>query len=149
MRNIGDFPSIKGKLLPTSQRFSEKDIIEKVPPGTPITHLSNIHLGPKDNDPYGARFTVDFRNVSKVIQREHHIMPTFEEIYDGLQSACFFCKVGMQHGYFQIELDESSRNLTCFSTHEGIHQFKRLTQDCSASGDAFQYIIVENICSGL
>ena len=97
----------------------QKDIIEKVPPGTPITHLSNIHLVPKDNDPYGARFTVDLRNVNKAIQREHHVMPTFEQICDDLQSACFFCKADMQHGYFQIELDESSRNLTCFSTHEG------------------------------
>ena len=57
--------------------------------------------------------------------------------------------VKLHHGYFQIELDENSRNLTCSGTHEGIHQFKRLTQGCSASGDAFQYIIAENICSGL
>ena len=104
---------------------------------------------PKDNDPYRAPFTVDLRNVNKAIQRGHHVMPTFEEICDDLQSACFFCKADMQHSYFQIELDESSRSLTCFSTHEGIHRFKRLTQGCSASGDAFQYIIAENICSGL
>ena len=98
----------------------QKDIIEKVPPGTSITHLSNVHLVPKDNDPYGARFTVDLRNVNKAIQREHHVMPTFEEICDDLQSAHFFYKADMQHGYFQIELDESGHNLTCFSTHTSI-----------------------------
>ena len=127
----------------------QKDIIEKVPPGTPITHLSNIHLVPKDNDPHGARFTVDLGQLNKSIKREHHIMPTFEEMCDDLQNAKYFCKADMNHAYFQIELDENSRNLTCFSTHEGIHRFKRLTQGCSASGDAFQYIIAENICSGL
>ena len=127
----------------------QKDIIEKVPPGTPITHLSNIHLVPKDNDPHGAPFTVDLRQLNKSIKREHHIMPTFEEMCDDLQNAKYFCKADMNHGNFQIELDENSRNLTCFSTHEGIHRFKRLTQGCPASGDAFQYIIAENICSGL
>ena len=148
----------KHRRLPFHQRniaskilhdLCQKDIIEKVPPGTPITHLSNIHLVPKDNDPHGAQFTVDLRQLNKSIKHEHHIMPTFEEMCDDLQNAKYFCKADMNHGYFQIELDENSRNLTCFSTHEGIHRFKRLTQGCSASGDAFQYIIAENICSGL
>ena len=55
----------------------------------------------------------------------------------------------MHHGYFQINLEENSPSLTCFSTHEDIYRFKRLTQSCSASGDAFQYISAGNICSGL
>ena len=66
---------------------------------------------------------VYLRNVNRTIQREHHVMPTFEEVCDDLQSACFFCKANMHYGYFQIELDENSRNLTCFSTHEFIHRF--------------------------
>ena len=67
---------IAGNIL---KDLRQKSIIEKVPSGTLILHLSNIHLVPKDNDPYGARFTVDLRNVNKVIQREHHVMPTFDQ----------------------------------------------------------------------
>ena len=75
-------------------------------------------------------------------------MLTLEEICNALQGTQCMCKANTNQGYFQLASDENSHILTCFITHEGKHRFKRLTQSCSASGDAFKYITAENICSG-
>ena len=99
-------------------------IIEKVE-GQPTPWISPIVAIPKKN-PNEIRVCVDMREPNKAIIRERHLLPTVEEIIHDLNGSTVFSKLDLKSGYHQLELEESSRYITCFSTHIGIFQYKRL-----------------------
>ena len=50
-----------------------------------------------------------------------------------LNVVTIFSKLDLNKGYHQIELDESCRHITIFSTHKGLYKYKRLNFGvCSA-----------------
>jgi hypothetical protein len=43
-----------------------------------------------------------------------------------ITGVCVFTKLDFRAGYHQIELEEESRSVTTFCTHEGLYRYKRL-----------------------
>ena len=85
------------------------------------------------------------RAANKAIKRERHITPTIEEVIVKLNGAQHFSKIDLNQGYHQIELEESSRYITTFSTHVGLRRYKRLSFGVSSAAEVFQNIISEVI----
>ncbi|CAB4014750.1 Hypothetical predicted protein, partial [Paramuricea clavata] len=44
----------------------------------------------------------------------------------------------MNHGHYQLELDENSQDIITFSTHIGFYRYKRLNYGAKSAGDIFQ-----------
>lgn len=49
-----------------------------------------------------------------------------------------FSKLDLNQGYHQLELSESSRNITTFTTHVGLRRYKRLSFGINCSAEIFQ-----------
>lgn len=55
-----------------------------------------------------------------------------------LNGATVFSKLDLSSGYHQLELEDSSRYITTFSTHVGLRRYKRLIFGLSSSAEIFQ-----------
>ena len=74
------------------------------------------------------------RMANRAIIRERHVTPTIEEIIQDLNGATVFSKLDLRSAYNQLELDEDSRSITTFCTHEGLRRYTRLNfRTCSAA----------------
>jgi len=63
------------------------------------------------------RFVTDFRQVNKLTKPVFWPLPTMEEIIDTVSDCnpSIFSPLDMKSGYFQIELDDESKQRTAFS----------------------------------
>ena len=96
-------------------RLEHLDIREKVE-GEPthwISPLVIVHKNP------GIRICLDSRAVNQAIERKKHPIPTIEDLIVELNGAEVFSKLNLNKGYHQMELDEDSRFITTFQTHQG------------------------------
>ena len=80
---------------------------------------------------------VDMRLANEHIIRERHPMPTVEDVRDKLHGSTIFSKIDLKQGYYQLELDEDSRDITTFVTHKGLFRSKRLNFGISSSSEIF------------
>ena len=85
------------------------------------TAWSQVHLVRKPTN--GWRFTVDFRNLNKVISNEGWQIPNMKEMIEriGSQRPARFAIADLTSGFFQMPLDEPCRQYTAFITLRGIY----------------------------
>lgn len=77
------------------------DIIEPVTGAAPwVSPLVTIV---KDNG--DLRLCVDMRRANQAIQREHHMMPTFEDFLPRLTSSRFFSRLDIKDAFHQVTVD--------------------------------------------
>ena len=118
------------------ERLLDADAIEPVE-GEATPWVSPIHVVKKPRSD-NIRICVDIRAPNKAIKRERHIVPTVDDIITSLNGSSHFSKLDLNQGYHQLELDESSRKFTVFSTHRGLFRYKRLNFGVNAAAEIFQ-----------
>ncbi|CAB4021261.1 Hypothetical predicted protein, partial [Paramuricea clavata] len=97
------------------------DIIERA--SGPTSWVSPVVAAPKPHNPSEVRVCGDYRQPNRAIIRERHPIPTVEELMEDMTGACVFSKLDLRAGYHQIELEEESRSVTTFCTHEGLYRY--------------------------
>ena len=110
------------------------DIIEPAP--GKATWLNPVVPDLKPNGK--MRLSLDMRKANVAIERERHVIPKLEEILPELHNAKIFSKLNLREGYHQILLDEESRPITAFATHDGVYQYKRLIYGINSAFESFQ-----------
>ncbi|CAB4008082.1 Transposon Ty3-I Gag-Pol poly [Paramuricea clavata] len=118
------------------EELERLDIIEEVRGPTPW--VSPLVVVPKSSGE--IRVCVDMRQVNTAVIRERYPIPTVEESLQDLNGAAVFSKLDLKWGYHQIELDEQSRELATFTTHDGLYRYKRLMFGISAAPEIYQHI---------
>ena len=73
---------------------------------------------------------LDPRNLNKCIKRPHHPIPTFDDVAIKCANSKKFSKLDVRHGYWSLELDNESANLTAFNTAFGRFRFWRYPFGC-------------------
>ncbi len=121
------------------QHLVDMDIIEPVVGPTPW--VSPVVVTTKPHDSTKIRICVDMKEANKEIQRERHVTPTLDDVLSDLSGATTFSALDLNHGYHQLELDESSRFITTFSTHVGVWRYKRLFFGVNSAAEVFQNAI--------
>ena len=116
-----------------------QDIIERVPEDQPTRWVCPIVAVPKKDG--GVRICIDMRLANEAIERIRHPIPTVDDISFALNGAKFFLKLDLSQAYHQLELDESSRYITTFSTHIGLFRYKRLKYGSNAAAEISQYAL--------
>ncbi len=58
---------------------------------------------------------LDYRHVNKHLATDVYPLPRLEELVDQAAGHNFYATLDMREAYFQIILDENSRDLTAFS----------------------------------
>ena len=113
------------------------DIIEhsQSPWSSPI-----VPVRKKDGD---LRLCIDYRKVNSVTVTEKFPMPNMSDAIYSARDATYFSKLDLVKGYYQIPLEESSRQYTAFSTPHNHYQFKTLSFGLKNSGIYFQRTMQE------
>ena len=81
---------------------------------------------------------LDPHDLNRAICRDHHKMPTVEEVAHKFANSHYFTKLDAHHGYWSIVLDEESSLLTTFNSLFGRYHFLHLPFGLVYSQDIFQ-----------
>ena len=100
---------------------------------------SPIVLVPKKDGT--TRFCVDFRRLNAITKKDVYPLPRIEDILDTLGRAQYFTTLDLSAGYWQIQLDASSKEKTAFTTHCGLFQFNRMPFGLCNAPSTFQRLM--------
>ena len=97
-----------------------------------------------------TRLCLDMRRANEAIIREGLPVPTLDEVVQGIHGAKGFSKLDLKEGYHQLELEEHSREITTFSTHKGLFQYKTLIFGMNTAFEVFQRTLQHGLsnCEG-
>ncbi len=94
------------------------------------------------------RMVVDYRKLNKLTKRDAYPLPRIEETFTLLSGSKWFTVLDLKSGYYQLEVEESDRPKTAFTTPFGNWQFRRLPQGLTNSPATFQRTM-EKVMAGL
>ena len=102
------------------EKMNEQDIIEPCssPYAAPVLLVTK-----KDGS---IRFCVDYRKLNSQTKKDAHPLPRIDTCLESLAGAKWFSTLDLASGYWQCEMDLSSKEKTCFVTHQGTYAFKVL-----------------------
>lgn len=69
------------------------------------------------------RFCIDFRAINKIIVFDAETIPNADDIFVKLAGCKYVSKFDLSKGYWQLPLDDSSKQITAFQTPLGLYQF--------------------------
>lgn len=91
----------------------------------------------------GVRICLDPRELNKAILREHHHIPTLDDIAHKFAGMKIFSIMDMKHGYWHVPLDKESQLLTTFNTPFGRYAFNRLPFGVNSAAEVFEKRVEE------
>ncbi len=107
--------------------IEEHDVIE----ASTAACLSPIVLVSKPDG--SKRMCFDYRGVNKNLTMDIYPLPKLEELVELASGKKFYTTPDLKDAYFQVMLDESSRDITTFSAGVSLYRFKQLPQQQSSS----------------
>lgn len=73
-----------------------------------------------------VRFCCDWRELNRVTKKDSMPLPRVDDTLDRLAGSAWFTTADFTAGYFQVELDEGSKEKTAFITPDGLWEFNVL-----------------------
>ena len=122
-------------LCSTLTDLTEQGIITPVQQSTPW--ISSLVVIPKKNG--SLRICLDPQELIWAILQEHYPLPTIEDVATRLHGAKVFTVLDVSHGFWHVELDNTSSFLTTFNTPFGRYRWKRMPFGISSAPEVFQW----------
>ncbi len=91
----------------------------------------------------GPNNCFDYRGVNKHLATAIYPLTRLEELVEVATGDKYYATLDLKEAYFQVELDENSRDLTTFSNGVSPYRFKRLPFGLSCSPAVFSRQIAE------
>uniref|UniRef100_A0A0N5C294 RNA-directed DNA polymerase n=1 Tax=Strongyloides papillosus TaxID=174720 RepID=A0A0N5C294_STREA len=104
-------------------------------------YLSRVVLVRKKDQKW--RFVVDFRGINTLIEQQTHVIPRIDKITEDAAGRRYYTSFDLKAGFHQIPLDENSRRIAAFITHDGVFQYKVMPMGLTGSPDKFQEVMDE------
>ncbi len=79
----------------------------------------------------------DYRKVNQQLLVDIHPLPILDELVETVAGNKHYATLDMKDAYYQVMLDEESRDLTTFSEGVALYRFKRLPLGLSCSAAIF------------
>ena len=86
----------------------------------------------------GVRWCIDYRRLNDVTVKDAYPLPRIDSCLDQLSSAKIFSTLDLQAGYWQLELDESSKARTAFISKYGLYEYNTLPFGLCGAPNTFQ-----------
>jgi hypothetical protein len=139
--------SLREKVSEKLNELESMGIIEKVQ--GPSQWVSPIVVVPKPSGE--VRICVDMRQANEAILRERYPIPTVDEILYNLNGSTVFSKLDLRMGFHQLELEEESRDITTFVTHQGLYRYRKLSFGICVAPEIYQHTLQQVLqdCEGV
>jgi hypothetical protein len=96
---------------------------------------SNVVLVGKPDGTY--RLTLDYRALNNVTYKDSYPLPNISDCLDALRGCSFFSLLDLRSSFYQVPLDEASKDKTAFITRRGQWRFRCLPMGLSNSPSVF------------
>lgn len=87
------------------------------------------------------RLCIDFRKLNDQTKKVVYPLPNIDDCLDTLSGKKYFSQLDMASGFWQIAMDDKSKELTAFRTEDGLYQFKRMPFGLTNAPASFQRMI--------
>ena len=84
------------------------------------------------------RYCIDYRALNSKTVKDSFSLPLIEDCLDSLYGKRLLCVLDLCSGYYQIPLEENSRDKTSFSTRFGSYRWTRLAMGLCTAPATFQ-----------
>ena len=142
---------VRGRRVPPHQRTLVDEMLTEMTADGVIRPSSSPWSSPillvkkKDGTP---RCCVDFRKLNECTVRDAFPLPRIDESLDALSGAKYFTVLDLKSGYWQVPLEEASKEKTAFATHRGLFEFNVLPMGLANAPAAFSRLM-NNVLAGL
>ncbi|CAF1183413.1 unnamed protein product [Didymodactylos carnosus] len=151
--DVGDARPIKlppYRILPPKRDYITQELVHMkeqniIEPATG-PWVAPVTLQPKRDGT--MRFCIDYRRLNEVTVRDVYPLPRIDDTLDALYDAKYFSTLDLRSGFWQVELDEESKEKTAFVTHDGLVQFTVMPFGLTNAPATFQRLM-DVILSGL
>lgn len=127
--------------VPMAQRKVVKELLEQMMAEGTIRESKSAWASPivlVDKPDGTVRFCVDYRKLNGVAKFDAYPMPRADEILERVGQAMYISTLDLTKGYWQIPMEESSKEKTAFTTPFGLFQFDVLPFGLHSSPATFQ-----------
>lgn len=107
----------------------------------PTDWVNNLQIVEKPNGK--LRICLDPKPLNKCIRREHFLIPTSEDLISRLSGQNVFTVLDCSNGFWQMELDDESADLTTFMTPFGRFRWNRVPFGLNNAPELFQKRMVK------
>lgn len=135
IKNYRNPHALKDEISNQVSEMLEQNIIEP----SVSSYNSPIILVPKKSTDGKKKYRlcIDFRQLNKRLIPDKFPLPRIDDVLDNLGRAKFFSTLDLYSGFWQVPLEEHSRNLTSFSTQEGSFRFNVLPFGLNVAPNSF------------
>ena len=88
------------------------------------------------------------QTVNKASQLEKYPLPRVDELFAAMTGGKMFTKIDLREAYFQLELDDASKEVLTINTHKGLFRPNRLAFGVKSAVSIFQREM-ETLLSGI
>ena len=144
--DTGDQPPIRQhpRRIPFALRGKVTTMVQDMLNNHVIQHSNSAWASPivlvekKDGS---FRFCVDYRRLSSATKKDVFPLPRIDDTLDFLSRSKYFTTLDLMSGYWQVQMDDASREKTAFTTHAGLYEFLVMPFGLCNAPATFQHLM--------